>query len=117
MRSSLSRRHFLSNSAVLGGSMLTCGFALDRSANAAPVRVDAPVVEQVTVREITDNSHDIFLRGAKLPGLAVGRTGMPDASKGAVSRSPRNSQIRWSCRVTGSRKRTAPLLRDMSIER
>jgi 7,8-dihydropterin-6-yl-methyl-4-(beta-D-ribofuranosyl)aminobenzene 5'-phosphate synthase len=46
------------------------------------VRVDAPVIDQLTVREITDNTHDIFLRSAKFPGLAVQRTGFPQAPQG-----------------------------------
>jgi 7,8-dihydropterin-6-yl-methyl-4-(beta-D-ribofuranosyl)aminobenzene 5'-phosphate synthase len=46
------------------------------------VRIDAPVIDQLTVREITDNTHDIFLRGAELPGLAIRRTGFPQASQG-----------------------------------
>jgi 7,8-dihydropterin-6-yl-methyl-4-(beta-D-ribofuranosyl)aminobenzene 5'-phosphate synthase len=79
---SLDRRRLLQRSAVLGGSLLTCSILLDRSANAAPVRIDAPAVDQLTVREITDNTHDIFLRGAQSPGLAVQRTGFPEASRG-----------------------------------
>jgi 7,8-dihydropterin-6-yl-methyl-4-(beta-D-ribofuranosyl)aminobenzene 5'-phosphate synthase len=79
---SLDRRGFLRHSAVVGGSFLTCGIPLDRSADAAPVHVDAPVVDQVTVREITDNTHDMFLTSAKLSGLAVGRTGFPEAAQG-----------------------------------
>ena len=34
-----------------------------------------PVVDRVVVEEITDGSHDIFLRGAELPGLSVQRVG------------------------------------------
>ncbi len=82
MQSPVGRRRFLQSSAVLGGSLLTCGIPLDRSSQAAPLRVDAPVVDQVVVREITDNTHDIFLRGAKAPGLAVSRTGFPQAGQG-----------------------------------
>jgi hypothetical protein len=70
MPSTLDRRSFLRNSAVLG-SVTSCSVPLDRSAGAVPLRIDAPVVDQVTVREITDNSHDIFQRGAELPGLTV----------------------------------------------
>jgi 7,8-dihydropterin-6-yl-methyl-4-(beta-D-ribofuranosyl)aminobenzene 5'-phosphate synthase len=44
--------------------------------------VEAPVVDQIVVREITDNTHDIFLRGETRPGLAVSRTGFPQASQG-----------------------------------
>jgi 7,8-dihydropterin-6-yl-methyl-4-(beta-D-ribofuranosyl)aminobenzene 5'-phosphate synthase len=79
---SLDRRGFLRRSAVAGGAFLTCGIPLDRTAHAAQSHVDAPVVDQVTVREITDNTHDMFLASTKLPGLAVGRTGFPDAAQG-----------------------------------
>ena len=46
------------------------------------MRIDAPVIDQLTVREITDSSHDIFLTGTKLPGLAVSRIGFPEAAQG-----------------------------------
>jgi 7,8-dihydropterin-6-yl-methyl-4-(beta-D-ribofuranosyl)aminobenzene 5'-phosphate synthase len=82
MSFSLNRRGFLSRSAMLGGSFLACGIPLDRSARAAPVRITAPVVDQVTIREITDGTHDIFLRGAQLPGLAVNRIAFPAAAQG-----------------------------------
>jgi 7,8-dihydropterin-6-yl-methyl-4-(beta-D-ribofuranosyl)aminobenzene 5'-phosphate synthase len=82
MSYSLDRRGFLRRSAVLGGSFLTCGIPLDRSAQAAPTRIEAPVVDHLVIREITDNSHDIFLSGSKLPGLTVGRTGFPAAAQG-----------------------------------
>jgi hypothetical protein len=45
----LDRRSFLRNSAVLG-SVMSCSVPLDRSAGAVPLRIDAPVVDQVTVR-------------------------------------------------------------------
>jgi 7,8-dihydropterin-6-yl-methyl-4-(beta-D-ribofuranosyl)aminobenzene 5'-phosphate synthase len=82
MSFSLDRRGFLRRSAMLGGSFLTCGIPLDRSVHAAPARIDAPVVDQLTVREIIDNSHDIFLAGVKVPGLAVSRIGFPQAAQG-----------------------------------
>ncbi len=79
---SLDRRSFLQRSAALGGSLLTCSVPLDRSAHAASVRIDVPVVDEIIVREITDNTHDIFLRGAQVPGLAVSRVGFPEAAQG-----------------------------------
>ena len=82
MQFSLDRRGFLQHSAVLGGSLLTCGIPLDRSARAAPVRIDVPVVDEIVVREITDNTHDIFLHGVEAPGLAVSRVGFPEAVQG-----------------------------------
>src|ERR1700677_3841708 len=82
MPSGLDRRRFLQRSAILGGSLLIGGIPPHRAATAAPVRIDAPVIDELTVREITDNSHDIFLRGAELPGLVVQRTGFPQAPQG-----------------------------------
>ncbi len=82
MRLSLDRRGFLQGSAVLGGSLLACSIPLDRSSRADPVRIDAPVIDQLTVREITDGTHDIFLRPADLPGLTIRRTGFPEAPQG-----------------------------------
>ncbi len=78
----LDRRGFLRRSAMLGGSLLTCDLLLDRSARAAPVHVDAPVIDQLTVREITDGAHDIFLGPSNSPGLTVTRTGFPGAAEG-----------------------------------
>jgi hypothetical protein len=60
----LNRRRFLKASAGVGGALLTCSMPLDRSANAAPVRIDAPIVDEVTIREITDNANDIFLKNS-----------------------------------------------------
>jgi 7,8-dihydropterin-6-yl-methyl-4-(beta-D-ribofuranosyl)aminobenzene 5'-phosphate synthase len=82
----LGRRHFLQRSAVLGGSLLTCSIPLDRS-HGAPVRIDVPTVDEIVIREITDNTHDIFLRGVQAPGLAVSRTGFPEAPQGRTLQS------------------------------
>jgi 7,8-dihydropterin-6-yl-methyl-4-(beta-D-ribofuranosyl)aminobenzene 5'-phosphate synthase len=82
MASRLGRRRFLQHSAVLGGSLLIGGIPPNRASSTAPTRIDAPVIDELTVREITDNTHDIFLRGAELPGLVVRRTGFPEAPQG-----------------------------------
>jgi 7,8-dihydropterin-6-yl-methyl-4-(beta-D-ribofuranosyl)aminobenzene 5'-phosphate synthase len=82
MPRSMHRRSFLRHSCLFGGSLLTCSIPLDRSGRAAPVRIDAPVVDELTVREITDNQHDIFLRPLEAPGLTVRRTGFPGAPQG-----------------------------------
>jgi 7,8-dihydropterin-6-yl-methyl-4-(beta-D-ribofuranosyl)aminobenzene 5'-phosphate synthase len=76
----LNRRHFLQSSAALGGSLLVSG--IGRSVQAATALIDAPVVDRVVVREITDNQHNIFLRPLKRPGLTVQRTGFPGALQG-----------------------------------
>lgn len=82
MRYAFTRRRFLERSALAGGSLLLCGTPLDRSAHAAPVRIQPPVVDQVVIREITDGSHDIFLPNATREGLTVSRAGFPDAPAG-----------------------------------
>src|SRR5580658_261480 len=82
MPSRLDRRRFLQRTAILGGSLLIGGIPPNRAASTVPVRIDAPVIDELTVREITDSAHDIFLKGAELPGLVVRRTGFPEAPEG-----------------------------------
>jgi 7,8-dihydropterin-6-yl-methyl-4-(beta-D-ribofuranosyl)aminobenzene 5'-phosphate synthase len=82
MRSCPDRRGFLQHACLVGGALLTSALAPERAARAATVRIDVPVVDQLTVREITDGSHDIFLGPADAPGLAVRRTGFPSAAQG-----------------------------------
>jgi 7,8-dihydropterin-6-yl-methyl-4-(beta-D-ribofuranosyl)aminobenzene 5'-phosphate synthase len=105
MSFSLNRRGFLQRSAMLGGAFLTCGVPLDRSAHAAPGRIDAPAVDQVTIREITDGSHDIFLAGAKLPGLSVSRIGFPAAAQGKTLESEWGLALHIESRKGGEARR------------
>jgi 7,8-dihydropterin-6-yl-methyl-4-(beta-D-ribofuranosyl)aminobenzene 5'-phosphate synthase len=76
----LDRRRFLQTSAALGSALVSTG--IGRAARAAPVRIDAPVVDKVVIREITDNQHNIFLHALERPGLTVQRVGFPDAAQG-----------------------------------
>ena len=55
---------------------------VNRPAKPAPARIDAPTVDRVVIREVTDGAHDIFLRPSESPGLAVQRTAMTDAAQG-----------------------------------
>ena len=82
MDRTLNRRGFLGRSAFWGGSFLVCSNPLDRSANGAPVRIDVQPVDQLTIRQVTDGSHDTFLGGAEFSGLTVNRTGFPLISQG-----------------------------------
>ena len=101
MPRSLDRRRFLQHSCVLGGSLLTCSIPLDQSGRAAPVRIDAPAVDELTVREITDNQHDIFLRPLEAPGLAVTRTGFPERHKAR----PWKVSGAWRCTLSHAKDR------------
>jgi 7,8-dihydropterin-6-yl-methyl-4-(beta-D-ribofuranosyl)aminobenzene 5'-phosphate synthase len=76
----LHRRRFLEASAALGGALVSSG--IGRAARAAPTRIDAPVVDRIVIREITDNSHNIFLGPLERPGLTVQRVGFPAAAQG-----------------------------------
>jgi 7,8-dihydropterin-6-yl-methyl-4-(beta-D-ribofuranosyl)aminobenzene 5'-phosphate synthase len=78
--SSLNRRRFLKTSAALGGALLSS--RIGRPVRAAATRVDAPAIDRLVIREITDNSHNIFLKGLERPGLTVQRTGFPAISQG-----------------------------------
>ena len=78
--SSLDRRRFLQASAALGGTLIASG--IGRAARASPARIDAPIVDRVVIREITDNSHNIFLGPLERPGLSVQRFGFPAAAQG-----------------------------------
>jgi 7,8-dihydropterin-6-yl-methyl-4-(beta-D-ribofuranosyl)aminobenzene 5'-phosphate synthase len=53
-----------------------------RPVRAAPALIEAPVIDRIVVREITDNQHNIFLHPLERPGLSVQRTGFPGASQG-----------------------------------
>jgi 7,8-dihydropterin-6-yl-methyl-4-(beta-D-ribofuranosyl)aminobenzene 5'-phosphate synthase len=87
MRFKLGRRRFLQRSAAVGGSLLSAAIAPERPAYATAARLNAPVIDELTVREITDNSHDIFLHNTQLPGLLVQRTGFPQAAQGRTLQS------------------------------
>jgi 7,8-dihydropterin-6-yl-methyl-4-(beta-D-ribofuranosyl)aminobenzene 5'-phosphate synthase len=81
MSRSLDRRRFLQHTCLFGGSLLTCSIPLSQSSDAA-VRIDVPVVDELTVQEITDGAHDLFLGPSQAPGLVVKRTGFPAAQQG-----------------------------------
>jgi len=78
--SPLLRRSFLQASAALGGAFVSSG--IGRAMRAAPTRIDAPVVDRIVIREITDNSHNIFLGPLERPGLVAERAGFPAAARG-----------------------------------
>jgi quinol monooxygenase YgiN len=68
------------NRPAMGGALVSS--RVGRSTQAATPRIDAPVVDRVVIREITDNSHNIFLGPLERPGLTVQRTGFPAAAEG-----------------------------------
>jgi 7,8-dihydropterin-6-yl-methyl-4-(beta-D-ribofuranosyl)aminobenzene 5'-phosphate synthase len=79
------RRRFLKTSAALGGAFISS--RIGRRVRAATARVDAPAVDRVVIREITDNSHNIFLKSLERPGLTVERVGFPGIAQGKTLQS------------------------------
>ncbi|MBD0271543.1 MAG: MBL fold metallo-hydrolase [Acetobacteraceae bacterium] len=75
MTSAFSRRRLLGASA-LAAPMLACTRLVQAQGQAAPPtpRLDAPVVDSLSVQVVTDGAHDIFISGAQVPGVRVERT-------------------------------------------
>jgi len=82
MTQAWNRRRLLRNSSLLGGSLLMGTIPFNRHSNAETVRMEVPIVDEVTIREITDNAHDISLQPLAVPGLTVKRTRTPGAAQG-----------------------------------
>lgn len=101
---SLDRRRFLQNSALLGGTLLSGVSLAHRHAHAAE-RIEVPVVDEVIVREITDNSHDLFAKSFEAPGLAVQRTGVPEAPQGKTLESEWGLALHIESRKAQERRR------------
>lgn len=100
----LSRRRFLQQTALAGGSLLIAG-ALPSSATSIPEPLLAPVVDELTIREITDTQQDIFLRAVTKPGLAVHRfTGAAAAARGKTLESEWGLALQLASRAGAERR-------------
>ena len=89
-------RRFLKISGLLGGSLLTSAIPFHQISNAQTVRMDVPAVDEVTIREITDNAHDVTLQPLDVPGLTVKRTGFPGVSQGKTRKASGVLRCIWS---------------------
>ena len=63
MQGSLGRRGFL-RSASATGSLLVCQTVLGPAARSAPLHIDPPIVDSLTIQVVLDTNHDIFISGA-----------------------------------------------------
>jgi 7,8-dihydropterin-6-yl-methyl-4-(beta-D-ribofuranosyl)aminobenzene 5'-phosphate synthase len=68
------RRDFVKGSAALAGATAVGTFSLPKFARAA--RIEAPVIDKLTMRVLIDSSHDIFLRPVQVNGVAHQPTGL-----------------------------------------
>jgi 7,8-dihydropterin-6-yl-methyl-4-(beta-D-ribofuranosyl)aminobenzene 5'-phosphate synthase len=72
MARQLGRRDFLTSSAALAGTAVTCGGIIHTHAvRAAPIEV--PVVDGLAIQVLLDSSHDVFLRPQEVNGVQVER--------------------------------------------
>jgi 7,8-dihydropterin-6-yl-methyl-4-(beta-D-ribofuranosyl)aminobenzene 5'-phosphate synthase len=74
MHPAFGRRRLLSASA-LAVPMLACTRLVQAQGQPAPIpRIEAPVVDSLSIQVVTDGAHDVFISGAQLPGVRVERT-------------------------------------------
>jgi 7,8-dihydropterin-6-yl-methyl-4-(beta-D-ribofuranosyl)aminobenzene 5'-phosphate synthase len=72
MANQLGRRDFLTSSAALAGTAVTCGGIIHTHAvRAAPI--DVPIVDGLAIQVLLDSSHDVFLRPQEVNGVQVER--------------------------------------------
>jgi 7,8-dihydropterin-6-yl-methyl-4-(beta-D-ribofuranosyl)aminobenzene 5'-phosphate synthase len=76
MTNQINRRSFLGSAAATGSFLARYGVA-DRTANAAPVRITPPVVDQLTIQVLLDAAHDVFVSGAQVPDVRIDRVRTP----------------------------------------
>jgi 7,8-dihydropterin-6-yl-methyl-4-(beta-D-ribofuranosyl)aminobenzene 5'-phosphate synthase len=72
MLPTLSRRHLLQASA-LAAPALACTRMMRDAHGAESPRIDAPVVDSLSIQVVTDSNHDVFISGAQVPGVKVER--------------------------------------------
>jgi 7,8-dihydropterin-6-yl-methyl-4-(beta-D-ribofuranosyl)aminobenzene 5'-phosphate synthase len=71
MRPAFSRRRLLGTS-ILAAPMLACTRLVQAEGVATP-RIEAPVVDSLSIQVVTDGNHDIFISGAQVPGIRIER--------------------------------------------
>jgi 7,8-dihydropterin-6-yl-methyl-4-(beta-D-ribofuranosyl)aminobenzene 5'-phosphate synthase len=74
MTAMIGRRRLLGTSA-LAVPMLVCTRLEQAQGQPVPTpRIEAPVVDSLSIQVVTDGAHDIFISGAQVPGVRVERT-------------------------------------------
>ncbi len=72
MFSALGRRRFLQASALAAPALACTGMVRDAYGAETP-RIEAPVVDSLSIQVVTDGNHDVFISGAQVPGVRVER--------------------------------------------
>jgi 7,8-dihydropterin-6-yl-methyl-4-(beta-D-ribofuranosyl)aminobenzene 5'-phosphate synthase len=98
MRPVSGRRGFLGTSA-LAVPMLACTRLVKAQGVVTP-RIEAPVVDSLSIQVVTDGNHDIFISGAQVPGVKVERV---RGSSGARERQALRSEWGLSLYLTSQK--------------
>ncbi len=68
------RRRLVSAFALAGPALACTGLVQAQGQTAPSPRIDAPVVDSLSIQVVTDGAHDVFISGAQTPGVRVERT-------------------------------------------
>src|SRR3954454_7495596 len=80
------RRRLLQGSAA--AAAFACTGFVSTPGGAATPRIEAPVVDSLSIQVVTDGNHDIFISGAQVPGVRIERVrGQAGAKERRVLRS------------------------------
>jgi 7,8-dihydropterin-6-yl-methyl-4-(beta-D-ribofuranosyl)aminobenzene 5'-phosphate synthase len=99
MLSTLGRRRFLQASA-LAAPALACTRVVRGAHGAEAPRIEAPVVDSLSIQVVADGNHDIFISGAQVPGVRVERV---RGFRGAQERRTLRSEHGLSLHLTSRR--------------
>jgi 7,8-dihydropterin-6-yl-methyl-4-(beta-D-ribofuranosyl)aminobenzene 5'-phosphate synthase len=100
MVATLNRRRFLQASALAAPTALGCTRVVRDAQGAEVPRIEAPVVDSLSIQVVTDGNHDIFISGAQFPSIKVERV---RGFRGALERRTLRSEHGLSLYLT-SRK-------------
>lgn len=100
MLSTLNRRRFLQASALAVPSALACTRVVRDARGAETPRIDAPVVDGLSIQVVTDGNHDIFISGTQVPDVRVERV---RGFRGALERRTLRSEHGLSLYLTSRR--------------
>lgn len=73
MVSAPNRRRFLQASVLAIPTALACTRMVRNARGAEAPRIEAPLVDGLSIQVVTDGNHDIFISGAQAPGVRVER--------------------------------------------
>ena len=99
MRPELGRRCFLRASALAAPALACTRMVRDAHGAEAP-RIDAPVVDSLSIQVVTDGSHDVMISGAQVPGVHVERV---RGFRGAQERQALRSEWGLSLHLTSQK--------------